>query len=117
MPSADAIAHIDQIPSLFYLVFVQHQMEIDEGGGLDKDKIRTKVGINSCPEGKEMIKEKYEAAKRIVQISAATGWRVTVQTNTCIYFASKSSNWENNVQPSCCSTTRSSTTRRSDVED
>ena len=57
---------IDQIPSLFYLVFVQHQMDIDEGTAWIKAKLERSWN-KLCPEGKEMIKEKYEAAKKIVQ--------------------------------------------------
>ena len=66
LASADAIAHIDQIPSLFYLVFVQHQMDIDEGTAWIKAKLERSWN-KLCPEGKEMIKDKYEAAKKIVQ--------------------------------------------------
>ncbi len=66
LASADAIAHIDQIPSLFYLVFVQHQMEIDEGTAWVRAKLERSWN-KLCPEGKEMIKEKYEAAQKIVQ--------------------------------------------------
>ena len=66
LASADAIAHIDQIPSLFYLVFVQHQMDIDEGTSWIKAKLEQSWN-KLCPEGKEMIKDKYEAAKKIVQ--------------------------------------------------
>jgi uncharacterized protein len=66
LASADAIAHIDQIPSLFYLVFVQHQMDIDEGTVWVRAKLERSWN-KLCPEGKEMIKGKYEAAKKIVQ--------------------------------------------------
>lgn len=66
LASADAIAHIDQIPSLFYLVFVQHQMEIDEGTAWVRAKLERSWN-KLCLEGKEMITEKYEAAMRIVQ--------------------------------------------------
>ena len=66
LASADAIAHIDQIPSLFYLVFVQHQMEIDEGTVWVRAKLERSWN-KLCPEGKEMIKDKYEAAQKIVQ--------------------------------------------------
>ena len=66
LASADAIAHIDQIPSLFYLVFVQHQMDIDEGTARVRAKLERSWN-KLCPEGKEMIKDKYEAAKKIVQ--------------------------------------------------
>jgi uncharacterized protein len=66
LASADAIAHIDQIPSLFYLVFVQHQMDIDEGTVWIRAKLERSWN-KLCPEGKEMIRHKYEAAKKIVQ--------------------------------------------------
>ena len=66
LASADAIAHIDQIPSLFYLVFVQHQMDIDEGTAWIRAKLERSWN-KLCPEGKEMIKDKYEAAKKVVQ--------------------------------------------------
>jgi uncharacterized protein len=66
LASADAISHIDQIPSLFYLVFVQHQMGIDEGTAWVRAKLERSWN-KLCPEGQEMIKDKYEAAKKIVQ--------------------------------------------------
>ena len=66
LASADAIAHIDQIPSLFYLVFVQHQMDINEGTTWIRAKLERSWN-KLCPEGKEMIRHKYEAAKKIVQ--------------------------------------------------
>jgi hypothetical protein len=66
LASADAIAHIDQIPSLFYLVFVQHQMDIDEGTAWIWAKLERSWN-KLCPECKEMIRHKYEAAKKIVQ--------------------------------------------------
>lgn len=66
LASADAIAHIDQIPSLFYLVFVQHQMEIDEGTAWVRAKLE-RSWSKLCLEGKEIITEKYEAAMRIIQ--------------------------------------------------
>ena len=66
LASADAVAHIDQIPSLFYLVFVQHQMDIDEGTAWVRAKLERSWN-KLCPEGKEMIRGKYEAAQKIVQ--------------------------------------------------
>ena len=65
LASADAMAHIDQIPSLLYLTYVQHQKNIDEGIAWVKEKIE-RSWKKLCPEAKAMIKDKYVAAKTLL---------------------------------------------------
>ncbi len=58
--SADAIAHINQIPSLFYASYIHLEMSIDKGQELVYKKIERDWN-KLCEEGKKMIEEKYEA--------------------------------------------------------
>ena len=39
LANADAMAHIDQVPSLLNLAFVQHQMGIDKGARWVRSKL------------------------------------------------------------------------------
>lgn len=63
--SADAMAHIDQIPSLLHMVYFKKKMAIDEGAKWVKDKIERSWN-KLCPEAKEMVRSKYESAKIIL---------------------------------------------------
>lgn len=64
LSSADAMAHIDQIPSLFFLVYKIKEMSVEEGILWVSNK--TERSWNKlCPEAKEIIKDKYEALKII----------------------------------------------------
>lgn len=65
LASADAMAHIDQIPSLLYLAFVQHKMSIDEGIAWVTEKLE-RSWKKLCPFAKEIIEEKYVAAKTLL---------------------------------------------------
>lgn len=56
---ADAIVHIDQLASLFYLVYGDRGMDIDEGRRWVRDKLtrdREKMSEN----GRNMVKQKYD---------------------------------------------------------
>ena len=65
LTNADAIAHIENIPSLLYLVFVKFEMEIDEGVNRVRKKLeRSWNKLN--PDMKTIIKDKYEAANKIL---------------------------------------------------
>ena len=65
LTNADAIAHIENIPSLLYLVFVKFEMEIDEG--VDRVKKKLERSWNKLnPEMKKNIKDKYQAAIKIL---------------------------------------------------
>lgn len=59
---ADAMAHFDSIPSLFYLNFLNNKMDIDEAESWLIDKLE-KDWEKLSPEAKEIIKDKYEASK------------------------------------------------------
>jgi uncharacterized protein len=61
LASADAIAHIEYLPSLFYLAYAKFDMEIDDGANWIRKKLtRTYKKIN--PEIRHLIDEKYNAA-------------------------------------------------------
>lgn len=62
---ADAMAHIDNIPSLLNLAYCNHKMGIDEGAKWVSKKIdRSYAKLSS--EAKELIKEKYDSVKMIL---------------------------------------------------
>jgi uncharacterized protein len=61
LASADAMAHIDQVPSLLYLTYVQHKMSIDEGSRWVQKKLQ-RSWHKLCPEAQELIREKYLSA-------------------------------------------------------
>jgi uncharacterized protein len=65
LANADAMAHLEQIPSILYYVFVQRGMGIDEGTLWVRHKLeRTWNKLN--PQIQEMMQEKYEAALKIL---------------------------------------------------
>ena len=59
---ADSMAHFDSIPSLFYMTFLSHKMNIDEASIWLMNKLG-KSWAKLSPEAKEIIKDKYEASK------------------------------------------------------
>ena len=61
LASADGMAHIAEWPSLLYLAFRQHGMDIEEGTTWAREKIR-RSWAKICPEGREIIGARYEAA-------------------------------------------------------
>jgi hypothetical protein len=61
LASADGMAHIDQVPSLFYLVYVRRQMTIDEGVHWIREKME-RSWRKLCPEAQALIHDKYAAA-------------------------------------------------------
>ncbi len=61
LANADAMTHIEQVPSLLHLVFVQHGMGTDEGAAWVKAKLqRSWNKLN--PEVQTLVQHKYEAA-------------------------------------------------------
>ena len=61
LASADAIAHIENVSSLFYLAYAKFDMGIDEGAAWIRKKLsRTWNKIN--PEIRYLVEEKYSAA-------------------------------------------------------
>ena len=63
--SADAMAHIQNVPALLYSAYTRRGMEIDEGIQWLKKKLERSWN-KMIPEAKDMIKDKYEAAMKIL---------------------------------------------------
>lgn len=61
LANADALAHIEQVPSLLELAFVQRGMGIDEGTRWVKAKLERSWNKLS-PQVQDMVREKYQAA-------------------------------------------------------
>jgi len=61
---ADAMAHFDNIPSLFNLVYAEMNLSIDEGAKFVKEKLQRSYNKLS-KESKEFYKSKYENAMSI----------------------------------------------------
>jgi predicted hydrolase (HD superfamily) len=64
--SADAMSHIDQVPSLLHLAYCKKELNVNEGAKWVRDKIERSWN-KLCPEAKEIIKPKYESIKLILQ--------------------------------------------------
>lgn len=64
--NADAMAHFDNIPSLLYLAYVTHKMDIDSGKKWVLDKLERSWN-KLIPEAKKIIQDKYEASKIILR--------------------------------------------------
>lgn len=62
---ADAMAHFDDIASLFYLAFHNHKMGIDEANDWLRQKLE-RSWKKISPTAKELIKDKYEASKLLL---------------------------------------------------
>lgn len=61
LASADAMTHIEQVPSLLHLVYVQHGMGTDEGAAWVKAKLQRSWN-KLTPEVQALVRDKYEAA-------------------------------------------------------
>jgi len=64
LASADAISHFDDLPSIFYLVFVRNKLGIEDGTERLKNKLK-RDWKKLIPEAKKIAKKKYEAIKLI----------------------------------------------------
>lgn len=60
--SADAMAHFDNLSSLFYLAFVQDKMDIEKGTSFVVNKLQ-RSWEKLLPEAKELLKEHSKAIK------------------------------------------------------
>jgi len=63
--SADAMAHFCNIPALLHLTFVKQGMNVEEGAKSTLDKLE-RSWSKLIPEAKQIVKEKYEAARLIL---------------------------------------------------
>ena len=64
--SADGMAHIAQVPSLFYLVYKNHDMDIDSGRDWIKRKVE-KDWNKICEHGKRIVGDEYQAIQTILK--------------------------------------------------
>jgi 8-oxo-dGTP diphosphatase len=64
--SADAMAHIDQVPSLLHLAYYNRKMDVKDGAEWVSRKIERSFN-KLCPEAKDIMKEKYESAKVVLE--------------------------------------------------
>ena len=72
LASADAIAHIENVPSLFYLAYAKFDREIDEGAEWIRKKLnRTWKKIN--PQFRYLVEEKYKSAIETVSKNEKQG--------------------------------------------
>ena len=63
---ADAMAHFYSVPSLLRMVYVEKGLSIDEGAEFVYNKLERSYNKLS-KKGKEIIKQKYEAAKELLK--------------------------------------------------
>jgi len=63
--SADAMAHIQNVPALLYSAYTQRGMDIDKGTVWLRRKLERSWN-KMIPEAQELMKEKYEAALKIL---------------------------------------------------
>jgi len=64
--SADAMAHFADIPDLFHLGYSTKKLSYEDGIKFVKEKLERSWN-KIMPEGKEIIKEKYKAALKILE--------------------------------------------------
>jgi len=64
--NADAITHFDNIPSLFYFVFVRRKMCVEEGTRWLRNKLQRSWNKMTL-EAKEIVKNKYEASMTLLK--------------------------------------------------
>jgi len=65
--SADAMAHIEQVPSLLHLAYCKRSLGVKEGAAWVLNKLQRSWN-KSCPEAREMIRAKYEGARNILEL-------------------------------------------------
>lgn len=66
LSSADAMAHISEVPSLLYLAYHENNKSVDEGRRWVLEKINRSWN-KLCPEAKEVIYDKYQALQTILK--------------------------------------------------
>lgn len=66
LASADAMAHIAQIPSLLYLAYVRNDMAIDVGQKWVLEKVK-RSWHKLCPEARELLHEQYQSALKVLE--------------------------------------------------
>ena len=67
LANADALTHIEQVPSLMALAFIQHKMGIDEGTAWVSAKL-TRSWNKLHPDVQALARDKYEAALQTLTV-------------------------------------------------
>jgi uncharacterized protein len=67
LANADAVTHIEQVPSLLHLAFVQRGMGIDEGSHWVRHKLE-RSWHKLSPPVQALMRERYEAALRVLTV-------------------------------------------------
>lgn len=65
LANADAMSHIEQVPSLLYLAYVHHGMGIDEGKTWVKAKLQ-RSWQKLREDVQNLVRDKYEAALKVL---------------------------------------------------
>ena len=65
LANADAMSHIEQVPSLLYLSYIHHGMEIDEGKIWVKAKLQ-RSWQKLREDVQDMVRDVYEAALKVL---------------------------------------------------
>ena len=65
LANADAMSHIEQVPSLLYLAYVHHEMGIDEGKTWVKAKLQ-RSWQKLREDVQDIVRDRYEAALKIL---------------------------------------------------
>lgn len=68
LANADAMSHIEQVPSLMHLAFVQHNMGIDEGSEWARKKLERSWN-KLDPQAQDMVREKFNSALRTLTVA------------------------------------------------
>lgn len=67
LANADAMTHLEQVPSLLYLAFTQHNMGIDTGSKWVKEKL-DRSWNKLAPNVQELMKAKFTAAQNTLTV-------------------------------------------------
>ena len=65
LANADAMSHIEQVPSLLYLAYMHHRMEIDEGKTWVKAKLQ-RSWQKLRKDVQDLVRDQYEAALNVL---------------------------------------------------
>lgn len=65
LANADAMSHIEHVPSLLYLAYIHHEMGIDEGKTWGKTK-RQRSWQKLREDVQNLVRDKYEAALKVL---------------------------------------------------
>lgn len=67
LANADAMTHLEQVPSLLHLAYIQHKLGIDEGSEWVKNKLK-RSWRKLAPPVQKLMKTKYESALKTLTV-------------------------------------------------